>query len=33
VPQDFFKHAVATVVAATRALDDDLDGIDKAAGR
>jgi Zn-dependent M28 family amino/carboxypeptidase len=33
VPQDFFKHAVTTVVMATRALDDDLDGIDKAAGR
>ena len=33
VPQDFFKHAVSTVVAATRALDDDLDGISKAAGR
>lgn len=33
VPQDFFKHAAATVVAATRALDDDLDGIDRAAGR
>ena len=33
VPQDFFKHAVTTVVAATRALDDDLDGIGKAAGR
>jgi Zn-dependent M28 family amino/carboxypeptidase len=33
VPQDFFKRAVATVVAATRALDDDLDGVSKAAGR
>lgn len=33
VPQDFFKHAVATVVTATRALDDDLDGLNKAAGR
>jgi hypothetical protein len=33
VPQDFFKRAVTTVVAVTRALDDDLDGIDKAAGR
>ncbi len=33
VPQDFFKRAVATVVTATRALDDDLDGVDKAAGR
>jgi Zn-dependent M28 family amino/carboxypeptidase len=33
VPQDFFKHAVTTVVTATRALDDDLDGISKAAGR
>uniref|UniRef100_B0T609 Peptidase M28 n=1 Tax=Caulobacter sp. (strain K31) TaxID=366602 RepID=B0T609_CAUSK len=33
VPRDFFKSAVTTVVAATRALDDDLDGIDKAAGR
>jgi Zn-dependent M28 family amino/carboxypeptidase len=33
VPQDFFKRAVATVVTATRALDDDLDGISKAAGR
>jgi Zn-dependent M28 family amino/carboxypeptidase len=33
VPQAFFKHAVITVVSATRALDDDLDGIDKAAGR
>jgi Zn-dependent M28 family amino/carboxypeptidase len=33
VPQDFFKRAVTTVVAATRALDDDLDGLDKAAGR
>ena len=33
VPQDFFKRAVATVVMATRALDDDLDGISKAAGR
>ena len=33
VPQDFFKRAVTTVVVATRALDDDLDGIDKAAGR
>ncbi|WP_165188852.1 M20/M25/M40 family metallo-hydrolase [Caulobacter soli] len=33
VPQAFFQHAVTTVVSATRALDDDLDGIDKAAGR
>jgi Zn-dependent M28 family amino/carboxypeptidase len=33
VPQDFFKRAVTTVVLATRALDDDLDGISKAAGR
>jgi Zn-dependent M28 family amino/carboxypeptidase len=33
VPQDFFKRAVATVVTATRALDDDLDGISRAAGR
>ena len=33
VPQDFFKRAVTTVVAATRALDNDLDGISKAAGR
>ncbi|KQY27432.1 peptidase M20 [Caulobacter sp. Root487D2Y] len=33
VPQDFFKHAVATVVTATRALDDDLDSIAKSAGR
>jgi Zn-dependent M28 family amino/carboxypeptidase len=33
VPQDFFKRAVATVVSATRALDDDLDGISRAAGR
>jgi Zn-dependent M28 family amino/carboxypeptidase len=33
VPQDFFKRAVATVVTATRALDDDLDGLSKAAGR
>lgn len=33
VPQDFFKRAVATVVTATRALDDDLDGIGRAAGR
>jgi Zn-dependent M28 family amino/carboxypeptidase len=33
VPQDFFKRAVATVVTATRALDDDLDGISKSAGR
>jgi Zn-dependent M28 family amino/carboxypeptidase len=33
VPQDFFKRAVATVVLATRALDDDLDEISKAAGR
>ncbi|CAN5216314.1 M20/M25/M40 family metallo-hydrolase [soil metagenome] len=33
VPQAFFQHAVTTVVAATRALDDDLDGISKAAGR
>ena len=33
VPQDFFKRAVTTVVMATRALDDDLDGLDKAAGR
>lgn len=33
VPQDFFKRAVATVVVATRALDDDLDGISRAAGR
>jgi Zn-dependent M28 family amino/carboxypeptidase len=33
IPQDFFKRAVTTVVSATRALDDDLDGINKAAGR
>lgn len=33
VPQDFFKRSVATVVQATRALDDDLDGISRAAGR
>jgi len=33
VPQDFFRRAVATVVTATRALDDDLDGISRAAGR
>jgi Zn-dependent M28 family amino/carboxypeptidase len=33
VPQDFFKHAVTTVVMATRALDDDLDGLSRAAGR
>ncbi|MGR4863028.1 M20/M25/M40 family metallo-hydrolase [Caulobacter sp. LARHSG274] len=33
LPQDFFKRAVATVVQATRALDDDLDMISKAAGR
>jgi len=33
VPQDFFKRSVATVVAATRVLDDDLDGLSKAAGR
>jgi len=33
VPQDFFKRAVTTVVMATRALDDDLDRISKAAGR
>ncbi len=33
VPQDFFKRSVATVVQATRALDDALDGISKAAGR
>jgi Zn-dependent M28 family amino/carboxypeptidase len=33
VPQDFFKHAVAAVVTATRALDDDLDRLDRAAGR
>ena len=33
VPQDFFKRAVATVITATRALDDDLDGISRAAGR
>lgn len=33
VPQDFFKRSVATVVTATRALDDDLDGISRAAGR
>ena len=33
VPQAFFKNAVATVVTATRALDDDLDGLSKAAGR
>jgi Zn-dependent M28 family amino/carboxypeptidase len=33
VPQDFFKRAVATVVTATRALDDNLDGLNKAAGR
>jgi Zn-dependent M28 family amino/carboxypeptidase len=33
VPQDFFKRAVTTVVIATRSLDDDLDRIDKAAGR
>lgn len=33
VPQDFFKRAVATVVMATRALDNDLDGIGRAAGR
>jgi Zn-dependent M28 family amino/carboxypeptidase len=33
VPQDFFKRSVATVVSATRALDDDLDGISRAAGR
>lgn len=33
VPQAFFKNAVTTVVTATRALDDDLDGIGKAAGR
>jgi Zn-dependent M28 family amino/carboxypeptidase len=33
MPQDFFKRAVATVVSATRALDDDLDGISKGAGR
>jgi len=33
VPQDFFQRSVATVVAATRTLDDELDGIGKAAGR
>ena len=33
VPQDFFKRAVATVVSATRALDEDLDRISEAAGR
>lgn len=33
VPQAFFRNAVTTVVSATRALDDDLDGISKAAGR
>lgn len=33
LPQDFFKRSVATVVAATRALDDDLDRIGRAAGR
>ncbi|MFZ0267092.1 M20/M25/M40 family metallo-hydrolase [Caulobacter sp.] len=33
VPQDFFRRAVATVVTATRALDDDLDGLNRAAGR
>jgi Zn-dependent M28 family amino/carboxypeptidase len=33
VPQAFFKNAVTTVVTATRALDDDLDGLNKAAGR
>ncbi|WP_426013929.1 M20/M25/M40 family metallo-hydrolase [Caulobacter sp. DWR2-3-1b2] len=33
VPRDFFQHAVTTVVMATRALDDDLDAISKAAGR
>ncbi|CAN5293462.1 M20/M25/M40 family metallo-hydrolase [soil metagenome] len=33
VPQDFFRRAVTTVVTATRALDDDLDGMSKAAGR
>jgi Zn-dependent M28 family amino/carboxypeptidase len=33
MPQDFFKRAVATVVSATRALDDDLDGISRGAGR
>jgi|SRR5215217_3771748 len=27
VPQDFFKRAVATVVVATRAFDDQLDGL------
>ena len=33
MPQDFFKRAVATVVSAARALDDDLDGISRGAGR
>jgi len=33
MPQAFFKNAVATVITATRALDDDLDGINRAAGR
>lgn len=33
VPLPFFKGAVATVVQATRAFDDDLDTIDRAAGR
>jgi Zn-dependent M28 family amino/carboxypeptidase len=33
VPQAFFKNAVATVVAATRALDDDLDALHMAAAR
>lgn len=33
VPQVFFRNAVTTVVTATRALDDDLDGLNRAAGR
>ncbi|MBO9559622.1 MAG: M20/M25/M40 family metallo-hydrolase [Caulobacter sp.] len=33
VPQVFFKNAVTTVVTATRALDDDLDRLNRAAGR
>lgn len=33
IPQAFFKNAVATVILATRAFDDGLDGVAKAAGR
>jgi Zn-dependent M28 family amino/carboxypeptidase len=33
IPQDFFRRSAATVVAAARAFDDDLDAIAKDAGR